>query len=392
MTGLMGGGGFPTANGNAPPPTDLPTNGSGPSLGQPAGRKSLLEQVIGVGDLRLLQPPDPLIDGLIYHGEMAQLSGNPGSFKSFLSLAWACAVATGCRSWEGHRITNPGPVVYIAAEGASGLWLRIAAWCQVTGVSPELLNGRLFVLPTAAQLGSMLDIAEVIQVVRDRGARLVVMDTRHRMTTGLDENSAKEQGTAIRHCDHIREETGTAVLLVHHSSRAGTAGRGSSAWDGAVWSDLRIKAEGRIAEITCEKHKDAPDGCKHEYRLKTVVVNEQWMPGRDERQRETLVPMADVGYADSDEIGRADQAILDVIKTMATSSGMRKSELRDMAISDKGIPRATVYRSITKLVKVGAIVNVGTKATEKYVLAQNMLDIDTGGNSGTSSDADTDHS
>lgn len=373
MTGLMGGGGFPTANGNAPPPTDLPTNGSGPSPGLPAGRKSLLDQVIGMDDLRMLAPPDPLIDGLIYHGEMAQLSGNPGSFKSFLSLAWACAVATECRSWEGHRITNPGPVVYIAAEGASGLWLRIAAWCQISGVDPGRLLGRLFVLPTAAQLGSFIDIAEVTQLVRERGARLVVMDTRHRMTTGLDENSAKEQGTAIRHCDLIREETGTAVLLVHHSSRAGTAGRGSSAWDGAVWSDLRIKAEGRTAEIKCEKHKDAPDGCKHTYHLKTVVVDQATMPERDERERTTLVPVLDSGALDSNALASNQTSILELIRTMATGSGMRSSEIRDMSITDLGMSRATAYRAIKDLAKFGRIVNVGTAKTERWVIAEGML-------------------
>lgn len=353
-------------NSNGLPPAEPPPFASG-------ARKSLLEQVIGVGDLRALQPPDPLIDGLIYHGEMAQLSGNPGSFKSFLSLAWACAVATGSRSWEGHRITNPGPVVYIAAEGASGLWLRIAAWCQMSGVPAELLDGRLFVLPTAAQLGSMLDIAEVIQMVKDRGARLVVMDTRHRMTTGLDENSAKEQGTAIRHCDLIREETGTAVLLVHHSSRAGTAGRGSSAWDGAVWSDLRIKAEGMTAEIKCEKHKDAPDGCKHTYNLKHVVVNEDQMPGRTERQRTTLVPVTDTGLADPTELARSEQDVLDVIKNLCAGSGLSKSEIRDLAFQEHGTSRATVYWAVTQLQKKALIVNVGTAKTPKFRCADDMI-------------------
>ena len=44
------------------------------------------------------------------------------SGKSFLALAWALCIASGKR-WLDREVET-GPVVYVAAEGVSGVWTR----------------------------------------------------------------------------------------------------------------------------------------------------------------------------------------------------------------------------------------------------------------------------
>lgn len=344
--------------------------------GEPQGPLPLSQQIIGIDELKELAPPDPLIDGLVFQREMCQLTGSPGSGKSFVALGWACAVASGQTSWEGHRIHKSGPVVYVAAEGASGLWLRIAAWCQMNNVDPETLAGRLFVLPAAAQLGKETDVAEVVLAVQERSAILCVFDTRARMTVGLDENSSQDQGIAIRYVDTIIRECACAVVVVHHSARSGTgAGRGSSAWDGAIFSDLRLSGEKgtSLIQLECAKHKDAPDGCKHDYVLKPITVAPSTLPGRNERERSTLVVISSDGNEHSDA-SRNERVVLEIIQSTATGSGLRKTEIRDMAIAE-GVSRPSVYRIIKQLSDKGTILNVGTDKLERYVAAVGTFDV-----------------
>src|SRR5699024_11442273 len=122
-----------------------------------------------------------------------------------------------------------------AAEGATGLNARILAWCELNRIDPADLDGKFYALPTAPQLGELVDVGQLIDLVTEVDAGLLVLDTRARCTVGLEENSATEQGTAIRAAELIQAANNTTVLAVHHSSRGGGAGRGSNAWDGAVW-------------------------------------------------------------------------------------------------------------------------------------------------------------
>src|SRR5699024_3028282 len=135
---------------------------------------------------------------------------------------------------------------------------RILAWCELNRVDPDELNGRFYVLPDSFQLGEQVDVGLMIDLVKTVDAGLLVIDTRARCTVGLEENSATEQGKAIRAAEMIQSANGCTVLAVHHSSRGGGAGRGSNAWDGAVWTDLRVEGDELAATITCHKHKDVP--------------------------------------------------------------------------------------------------------------------------------------
>ncbi len=83
-------------------------------------------------DLDTIAPVLPLIDGVLNQGSITWLSGKFGTYKTFVALGWACSVATG-RPWAGRLVAEPGPVVYVAAEGHSGLKSRVRAWTSHFG-------------------------------------------------------------------------------------------------------------------------------------------------------------------------------------------------------------------------------------------------------------------
>src|SRR5262249_14489394 len=83
-------------------------------------------RLLTLADLDDLPDPEWLVDGLVGESALAVLFGTPGVGKSFLALDLAMSVATG-RPWLGQE-TKPGGVVYVYAEGTTGLKHRTQAW------------------------------------------------------------------------------------------------------------------------------------------------------------------------------------------------------------------------------------------------------------------------
>ena len=77
---------------------------------------------------KILTLPDPifLVHRLLTVGGTSLLTAKHASFKSFIALDISLSVATG-RLWHGYEVRR-GPVLYIAAEGISGIKKRAAAW------------------------------------------------------------------------------------------------------------------------------------------------------------------------------------------------------------------------------------------------------------------------
>jgi hypothetical protein len=149
---------------------------------------------------------------------VGMLFGGSGTFKSFIALDLALHVAHGL-PWLG-RITKPGPVLYIAAEGGAGLWARIDAWHRERQLRWK--DVPLYVVPTAVDLTN--DAWRVVESAQVLGVSpaLVVVDTLSQTYTG-EENSSNEVADFLR---EIRSQLslpfGACVLVIHHSGHSAT--------------------------------------------------------------------------------------------------------------------------------------------------------------------------
>jgi hypothetical protein len=202
-------------------------------------RASALERLRGRlhtrSQLRDIRPPTPLIDGVLDVGTMIVLAGQFGTFKTFATVGWACSVATGT-PWLGHKVVTPGPVLYVAAEGASGIQKRVDAWERRSGVTVP--DDRLTTLDVPVNLGADDQASALLTIARELGAVLVIVDTLHRCTPGLDGDDNSDMGRITMVADALREHVGAATLYVHHTGHAGTRSRGASAIEDdadAVW-------------------------------------------------------------------------------------------------------------------------------------------------------------
>lgn len=200
--------------------------------------------------------------------------GASGSGKSFLAIDIGFAVARG-EDWRGKAVKQ-GPVLYVAAEGASGLRRRLRAYVQEHELDGAAVPMK--VMPGAPDLTDRKAALEVVELARAAGPfALIVVDTLARAAVGADENSATEMGVVIDHAIAIGRATGAAVLLVHHSGKDGSKGaRGSSAIKAALEAEIEVVRADRDRSATVTKMRDGEDGASFGFRLRTVAL------GKDE--------------------------------------------------------------------------------------------------------------
>lgn len=213
-----------------------------------AARDRLRAEILDAPTLMARPRLQPLVAGVLYRNTLARINGASGHGKSFVTLDLANRVARGM-PWAG-RPSVAGRVVYLIAEGDEGAAARVAAWYDVHG---EL--GDIGFLPRPVQVtGPEWDL--LVEVLAEQPPALVVIDTQARVTVGMDENDATASGEAIASLDRLRVATGACVLVVHHTGRAGGHGRGSTAWTGALHTELGVTKRGDEITVSVGKDKD----------------------------------------------------------------------------------------------------------------------------------------
>lgn len=203
--------------------------------------------------LRARPKPEWLIANVLIAGKTSLLTAKEASFKSFFSLDMSLCISTG-REWHGHKVVA-GNVVYVAAEGASGLIERTQAWAIEHGLEiPDSFE----IIEVPAQIHEPGIYELFIAELGDLQPALIVLDTLARNAVGLEENSAKEMGLFADAFCKLAKDTGAHVLTVHHNNKSGEY-RGSSALTAAVDTHLSMTRNGEHVSLKCVKQKDSKE-------------------------------------------------------------------------------------------------------------------------------------
>jgi phage/plasmid primase-like uncharacterized protein len=203
-----------------------------------------------------------VVDDYIESDSLAQVFGDPGGGKSFVSIDLACCVATG-KDWHGHQVQQ-GAVFYIAGEGHNGLARRFKGWELGNGATLD--GAPLFKSHRAAQLYDATEAALVADSIKTLSAEcghipsMIVIDTLAR-NMGGDENSTQDMNSFIQHLDtYLRQDYKCCVLVVHHSGAMDKdRSRGSTALKGALDAEYKCQLDSGTKTIQFEskKMKDA---------------------------------------------------------------------------------------------------------------------------------------
>lgn len=205
----------------------------------------------------LLPDPTWLIPDVLAQRSIAVLYAPSKAWKTFVALDWSLTIAAGIDKWGE---VEQGDVVYVAAEGPSGMSKkRKPAWRMLHGVEGPL---PFYVVQKMPWLTHPEQMADMVKHIRRMGIKpkLVVLDTLARAMVGLDENSAKEAGWAIEQIEKLRLELDCTVLVLHHTGKIKGGGlRGSSALMAGFDTGLEIETdkETMTTAIWARWHKDA---------------------------------------------------------------------------------------------------------------------------------------
>jgi hypothetical protein len=208
-----------------------------------------------------------LIDQLIGSGDIGMVYGAPGSAKTFVTVDLIFAACLGQQFAGRFDVARPLNVAYCASEGVSGLPARFAAAAAHYGVEAMPTFTFFDVVPSLYCESQATAQAESIQNFiiewQQRQAAghaqpldVLFIDTLHGATAGADENSAQDMGKVLALCKLATKLLGCAVVLVHHTNKAGTGERGSSAMRGAMDVMLECRAVAGKFVMSCEKLKD----------------------------------------------------------------------------------------------------------------------------------------
>ncbi|MGC5779832.1 ATP-binding protein [Methylobacterium sp. NFXW15] len=233
-----------------------------------------------------------LVRDLIPETGKGLASGQWGAGKTFAVLDLGASVMTG-QPFAGRKVARQGGVLFIAAEGAYEIPIRLRGLVQgkLGPEAPERLPfawieecPRLLDADAVPQLVAVATMAaEHLAEAFDLPLALVVVDTVAAGAGFMDENSAAEAQRVMNALEAISHKTGAFVLGVDHFGKALETGtRGSSAKESAadvVLAMLATRDEaGSISNTRMAIRKVRGGRCGYEipYALDVVTVGETY--------------------------------------------------------------------------------------------------------------------
>jgi hypothetical protein len=198
-----------------------------------------------------------LIEGLWGAEAVGIIGGEPKTFKSFLALDLAVAVASGAPCLRHFPTAQRGPVLLFAGEDeVLDVRARLKGIAAAAGVAFESLDVHVITVPVL-RLDRHDDRQALTATVAGLQPRLLVLDPFVRLHC-IDENVAGEVAPLLGFLRTLQRIHHTAIALVHHArkgaahERGGQALRGSSELHAWGSSNLYMRRMGRQLQLSIE--------------------------------------------------------------------------------------------------------------------------------------------
>ena len=337
--------------------------------------------IYSLAELRLLKPPSYLIHKVVPENGLVYLVAEPSSKKTFVAVHMACCIQTGTPFFG--KPVKQGNVVYIAAEGQSGIQKRVAAWQKTAGtLVPE---EQFSVIPAAINLADKIKQIELFNALTTLEKSLgsldfIVIDTLSRCLLG-DENSAKEMTAFVDACSQLIKRFKCSVLVVHHTAKSGSGGaRGHSSFDGAADLGLAIKYGKKdrfVLKLDAKPPKD--DEPASDLYLKAISTDLSEELGFD-AEGQAITSLA-LGLSEIRTPTEPDaikpktkhQVLNDLVTDMLMERSLSRAEIcKELKISDIEFSGRTLTRALNAMLEGGVI---SKQKHGVYELIQSEMDI-----------------
>jgi AAA domain/Primase C terminal 2 (PriCT-2) len=183
-----------------------------------------------------------LINTLIPEQGAGLMSGQWGTAKTFVAIDAAGAVMTGT-DFAGRKIDRRGGVLFIAAEGAGEVSIRLDAMVTKLNIAngnklpfawiedtPDLKANASYrqLVDAAVNIGKQIKVKFGVDLV------MIIIDTISAAANFKDQNDAAEGQFVMNRLNELGRKTGAVVMAVDHFGKdASTGTRGTSAKEAA---------------------------------------------------------------------------------------------------------------------------------------------------------------
>jgi len=214
--------------------------------------------------------PEPLVKGIINRQTIGSIYGPSSSGKTFYAVALALSVVSG-REFFGHEV-HKGPVLFVAAEGVSGLQLRQRAWMDERGVNGDEIDD-MYWMPQNMDLRNSEHVRVVGEYMDEHGVVFVIADTLNRNMPGTDEG-AIDMGLAAAALTELshRGDRAAAFAISHAGKDVNRGNRGHSSLKGALDHEFQVTGGDGTIKVKDEKQRDAESAPTVTYGLEKVSV------------------------------------------------------------------------------------------------------------------------
>lgn len=246
------------------------------------------------------------VEGAIEVGTNGMLMGMSGDAKSPAARALAVCLASGL-PWLDLQVKRCR-VALVSREDYAGTTARfIERFIRGNNLNEENIRPWLWV-NSRAQIPSLLldnpsDLRLLINNLKRRDIEFCILDVLNVLHT-KDENDNTEMRKVLRAIDHIRDEVGCQVMVLHHTKKGveddtaiAESGRGSSAIAGFAEFKIRIRTVNEELGIRQMRFKTkAGEGNKgFLWEIKdigpnavTIERNTEWTPSKPKQQRQQM--------------------------------------------------------------------------------------------------------
>jgi hypothetical protein len=223
-------------------------------------------------------PEDHIIEDLFSTGDKTALFAKSKMKKSLSALQIGGCVSTG-RSWCGFSVPKKRKVLYVQLEiKSNNMHKRFRLLCAGMKITPEEIGPRLFILNGR---GAFIGIDDILDTAKRIDAELIIVDPLYKL--GSSDEGAEALGEILAGFDRIIEQTGAALLYVHHDKK-GSVGeldavdRGSGHgvvgrdYDTGIMLTRHEDGESTLAEFVCRNHATPEPRCLtwHDFHFQVV--------------------------------------------------------------------------------------------------------------------------
>ena len=143
---------------------ELSSENAPPGPSPPTSKRRF--KVLTDKDIEELSDPEWTVEGVLPSRSLGLLYGQAGVGKTFIAIDIGYSIAT-AHEWCGREVT-PGAVVYVIAEGVTGLKQRIKAWKDAHGIDPV---ERMYFVTEGVQLMNKEEVSDLMAYLLSGGDR-----------------------------------------------------------------------------------------------------------------------------------------------------------------------------------------------------------------------------